>query len=85
MPNKCKQKDCNNSTPSIGMCISHSVSFKAYCKTNNYCVRCTYENKEKPTVLSKDGLLCPHCDYDEYSEDNKEVEKKQKVDNPEGK
>jgi hypothetical protein len=68
MSNKCQKKDCNNDAvvENNEMCIRHTVDFKAYCKKNNYCVRCTYEKPGVPTTLSDDGLLCPRCDYDEY-------------------
>ena len=70
MSNKCDKKDCINSgsdTSGNIFCIRHSIAFKEMCKKNNYCVRCTFENSGQPIHLSKDGMFCPICDYDEYN------------------
>ena len=68
MSQKCSEVGCafveNSSFDK--RCITYVQHLKMFCKKNNLCVRCTYENPTKPTVLSDDGLLCPVCDYDEY-------------------
>lgn len=49
--------------------LKNYILFKAWCKYNNYCMRCTLENIEEPVLMDEDIIPnCPYCDTYYYEE-----------------